>query len=117
MSNSPSCLVSPECYQATCRGSHQRTDQHCQPQVHSIALLTSPKQENNQLLVVDDTKAFVYIPYLQCTVLVAIDLHISVTVAIQRSEHDAEGSSPVTKQHEETVTQRLLREDIPPVVY
>lgn len=47
----------------------------------------------------------------------AIDLHISVTIAIKRSEHDAEGSSPVTKQHEETVTQRLLRENIPPLMY
>lgn len=47
----------------------------------------------------------------------AIDLHISVTIAIQRSEHDAEGSSPVTKQHEETVSQRLLREDGPPLVH
>lgn len=35
----------------------------------------------------------------------AVDLHISVTVAIQGSEHYAEGPSPVTEQHEQTVSQ------------
>lgn len=47
----------------------------------------------------------------------AVDLHISVTVAVQGSEHDAEGSSPVTEQHEQTVSQRLLGKDGPPLVY
>lgn len=47
----------------------------------------------------------------------AVDLHISVTVAVQGSEHDAEGPGPVTEQHEQTVPQRLLGEDGPPLVH
>lgn len=35
----------------------------------------------------------------------AVDLHISVTVAIQGCEHDAEGPSPMTEQHEQAVSQ------------
>lgn len=47
----------------------------------------------------------------------AVNLHISVTVAVQGSEHDAEGPGPVTEQHEQTVSQRLLGEDGPPLVH
>lgn len=47
----------------------------------------------------------------------AIDLHVSVTVTVQRSEHDAEGASPMTEQHEETVSQGLLWEDASPLVH
>lgn len=47
----------------------------------------------------------------------AVDLHVSVTVTIQRSEHDAEGPGPMTKQHEQTVSQGLLREDGSPLVH
>lgn len=35
----------------------------------------------------------------------AVDLHISVTVAVQGGEHDAEGPSPVAEEHEQTVSQ------------
>jgi hypothetical protein len=41
---------------------------------------------------------------------------ISVTVTIQRREHDAEGSCPLAKQDEEVVPQALLREEEPSVV-
>lgn len=47
----------------------------------------------------------------------AVDLHISVTVAVEGSEHDAEWPGPVTEQHEQTVSQWLLGEDGPPLVY
>lgn len=46
-----------------------------------------------------------------------VDLHVSVTVAVERSEHDAEGAGPVTEQHEQTVSQGLLREDASPLVH
>lgn len=35
----------------------------------------------------------------------AVDLDISVAVTIQGCEHNAEGPSPVTEQHEQTVSQ------------
>lgn len=47
----------------------------------------------------------------------AVDLHVSVTVTVQRSEHDAEGAGPMTEQHEQTVSQGLLREDASPLVH
>lgn len=55
--------------------------------------------------------------YFESTVLVSVYLHVPVTVAVQRSEHDAEGSGPVTEQHEQTVSQRLLGENTPPLVH
>lgn len=47
----------------------------------------------------------------------AVDLHISVTVAVQGGEHDAERPGPVTEQHEQTVSQWLLREDGPSLMH
>lgn len=47
----------------------------------------------------------------------AVDLHISVTVAVKWRKHDAKGTSPMAEQHEETVSKRLLREDGPPLVH
>lgn len=47
----------------------------------------------------------------------AVDLHISVTIAVKWSKHDAKGTSPMAEEHEETVSKRLLREDGPPLVY
>lgn len=55
--------------------------------------------------------------YLQGTILMAVDLHVSIAVAVQWREHDAEGPGPVTEQHEQTVPQRLLGEDGPPLVH
>lgn len=43
--------------------------------------------------------------YLQCAVLVSVNLHVAVTVSVQWCEHDAEGSSPMTEEHEQTVSQ------------
>lgn len=43
--------------------------------------------------------------YLQCTVLVSVDLHVAVAVSVQWCEHDAEGSSPMTEEHEQTMSQ------------
>lgn len=54
--------------------------------------------------------------YLECTVLVARDLVVAVTVTIEGSEHDTEGSSPLAEENEEMVSQRLLREEKAPVV-
>lgn len=47
----------------------------------------------------------------------AVDLHISVTIAVKWSEHDAEGTGPMAEQHEQTVSKRLLGEDGPPLVH
>lgn len=55
-------------------------------------------------------------PYLKSTVLVASDLVVAVAVAIEGSEHDAEGSGPLAEEDEEMVSQRLLREEEAPVV-
>lgn len=54
--------------------------------------------------------------YLESTVLVASDLVVAVTVTIEGSEHDTEGSSPLAEEYEEMVSQRLLREEKAPVV-
>lgn len=54
--------------------------------------------------------------YLQSTVLVTGDLVIAITVTIEGSEHDTERSSPLTEKDEEMMSQRLLREEKPPVV-
>lgn len=54
--------------------------------------------------------------HLQSTVLVASDLVVAVAVAIEGSEHDAEGPGPLAKEDEEMVPQGLLREEKPPVV-
>ncbi len=56
------------------------------------------------------------IVYLESTVLVASDLVVAVTVTIEGSEHDTEGSSPLAEEDEEMVSQRLLREEKAPVV-
>lgn len=55
--------------------------------------------------------------YLQCAVLVSVNLHVAVTVSVQWCEHDAEGSSPMTEEHEQTVSQWLLRKYTPSLVY
>lgn len=34
----------------------------------------------------------------------AVDLHISVTVAVQGGKHNAKRPGPMTEQHEETVS-------------
>ena len=49
--------------------------------------------------------------YLQSTVLMSVDLHVAVAVAVQGREHDAEGPRPVAEQHEQAVSQGLLGED------
>lgn len=54
--------------------------------------------------------------HLQSTVLVASDLVVAVAVAIEGSEHDAEGPSPLAEEDKEMVPQGLLREEKPPVV-
>lgn len=54
--------------------------------------------------------------YLQSTVLVASDLVVAVTIAIEGSEHDTEGASPLTEEDEKMVPQRLLWEEESPVV-
>lgn len=41
---------------------------------------------------------------------------VAVTVTIEGSEHDTEGSSPLAEEDEEMVSQRLLREEKAPVV-
>lgn len=53
---------------------------------------------------------------LQRAVLMAVDAHVPVAVAVEGGEHDAEGPGPVTEQHEQAVSQRLLGEDGPPLV-
>lgn len=55
--------------------------------------------------------------YLQSTILMAVDLHISVTITVKWSEHDAEGTGPMAEEHEEAVSKGLLREDGPPLVH
>lgn len=54
--------------------------------------------------------------HLQSTVLVASDLVVAVAVAIEGSEHDAEGPGPLAEEDEEMVPQGLLREEESPVV-
>lgn len=54
--------------------------------------------------------------HLESTILVASDLVVAVAVAIEGSEHDAEGSCPLAEEDEEMVSQRLLREEEAPVV-
>lgn len=54
--------------------------------------------------------------YLERAVLVAVDLHVAVAVAVKRREHDAEGSSPVAEEHEQAVPETLLGEDGPALV-
>lgn len=67
-----------------------------------------------------DSQAAAVLPevtvHLQSTVLVASDLVVAVAVAIERSEHDAEGPGPLAEEDEEMVPERLLREEEPPVV-
>ncbi len=41
---------------------------------------------------------------------------VAVTVTVEGSEHDTEGSSPLAEEDEEMVSQRLLREEKAPVV-
>lgn len=53
---------------------------------------------------------------LESAVLVASDLVVAVTVTIERSEHDTEGSRPLAEEDEEMVSQRLLGEKEAPVV-
>lgn len=54
--------------------------------------------------------------YLESTVLVPSDLVVAITIAIKGCEHDTEWSSPLAKQDEEMVPQRLLRKQEAPVV-
>lgn len=54
--------------------------------------------------------------YLQGAVLVASDLVVAITVAVEGSEHDTEGASPLTEENEEMVPQGLLRKEKAPVV-
>lgn len=54
--------------------------------------------------------------HLESTVLIASDLVVAITVTIQRSEHNAEGSSPLAEEDEEMMSQRLLREEEAPVL-
>lgn len=42
---------------------------------------------------------------------------IPVTIAVQRSEHDAERASPLTEEDEEVMPQALLRKKEAPVVH
>lgn len=46
--------------------------------------------------------------YLEGTILISGDLVIPVTVAVQRSEHDAERAGPLTEEDEEVMPQALL---------
>lgn len=48
--------------------------------------------------------------YLQSTVLVACDLVVAITIAVQRCEHDTEGSGPLAEENEEVMPQALLGE-------
>lgn len=41
---------------------------------------------------------------------------VAITVAIEGSEHNTEGSSPLAEEDEEMVSQRLLREEEAPMV-
>ena len=54
--------------------------------------------------------------YLECTVLIASDLMVAVTVTVKGGEHNTEGSSPLAEENEEMMPQRLLREEEAPVV-
>lgn len=54
--------------------------------------------------------------YFQCTILVSCNLMVSVTVSIQRGEHNAEGSCPLAEQDEKMVPQALLGEEKPSVM-
>lgn len=42
--------------------------------------------------------------YLQGTILISSDLMVPVAVAVQRSEHDAERTSPLAKEDEEVMS-------------
>lgn len=77
----------------------------------------SASAELLQLHVDVHAPVFCVYSYFESTVLVSVYLHVPVTVSVERSEHDAEGSGPVTEQHEQTVSQRLLRENTPPLVH
>lgn len=55
--------------------------------------------------------------YLEGTVLVSGDLVIPVTVAVQRREHDAERTGPLTEEDEEVMPKALLRKQEAPVVH
>lgn len=54
--------------------------------------------------------------YFESTVLVASDLMVAVTVTVEGSKHDTEGSGPLAEEDEEMMSQRLLREEKAPVV-
>lgn len=54
--------------------------------------------------------------YLQSTVLIASDLMVAVTVTIQRSEHNTEGSSPLAEEDEKMMSKGLLGEEEAPVL-
>lgn len=47
----------------------------------------------------------------------SVNLHISITVSVQRRKHDAKRTSPVTEQHKQTVTKALLRKNTSSLVH
>lgn len=47
----------------------------------------------------------------------SVNLHISITVSVQGSKHDAKRTCPVTEQHEQTMTKALLRENTSSLVH
>jgi hypothetical protein len=49
--------------------------------------------------------------------LISSDLVISITVAVQRGEHNAEWTGPLAEQDEEVMTKALLREQEASVVH
>lgn len=55
--------------------------------------------------------------YFQGTILISCDLVIPVTVAVQRGEHDAERTGPLTEEDEEVMAQALLWKEEAPVVH
>lgn len=110
----PCGLESLECCPATYTDSHQKKVQRYQQPGHNTALRTWPVQTH----IIDHihsmkvkfeaaANANVYFVrmYLQCAVLVSVNLHVAVAVSVQWCEHDAEGSSPMTEEHEQTVSQ------------
>lgn len=49
--------------------------------------------------------------------MISRDLVVPVTVAVQRSEHDAERAGPLTEEDEEVMPQALLWKKEAPVVH
>lgn len=47
----------------------------------------------------------------------SVNLHISITVSVQGSKHDAKRTCPVTEEHKQAVSKALLRKNTSSLVH